>query len=74
MIMVMTMVIDLDHLIANPIYDPNRCGIGFHPLHSFVAIGLYIVLAIIAKTRILGIGLLIHVVLDGIDCLWMRLS
>ena len=74
LVMVLTMVIDLDHLIASPIYDPNRCGIGFHPLHSYVAIGLYIALAIIVKTRIVGIGLLIHVVLDGIDCLWMRLS
>ena len=74
LVMVLTMVIDLDHLIASPIYDPNRCGVGFHPLHSYVAIGLYIALAIIVKTRIVGIGLLIHVVLDGIDCLWMRLS
>ena len=74
LVMVLTMVIDLDHLIASPIYDPNRCGIGFHPLHSYVATGLYIALAIIVKTRIVGIGLLIHVVLDGIDCLWMRLS
>ena len=74
LVMVLTMVIDLDHLIASPIYDPNRCGIGFHPLHSYVAIGLYIALAIIVKTRIVGIGLLIHVVLDGIDCLWIRLS
>ena len=34
-IMVLTLVVDLDHLLADPIYDPERCGIGFHPLHSF---------------------------------------
>ena len=29
----LTMMVDLDHLIADPIFDPQRC-IGFHPLHS----------------------------------------
>ena len=71
--MVMTMVIDLDHLLASPIYDPNRCGIGFHPLHSYGAIGVYALMALVAKTRIVGVGLLIHIALDGLDCLWMDL-
>ena len=31
MIMVLTMAVDLDHLLADPIFDPNRCGLGFHP-------------------------------------------
>ena len=31
--MLATMVVDLDHLLADPILDPQRCGIGFHPLH-----------------------------------------
>ena len=30
--------------MANPVLDPNRCGIGFHPLHSYWAIGLYLLL------------------------------
>lgn len=34
LIMVATMLVDLDHLLAEPVYDPGRCGIGFHPLHS----------------------------------------
>ena len=38
LIMMLTMLVDLDHLLANPIYDPNRCSIGFHPLHSYLAI------------------------------------
>ena len=37
-IMVLTNMVDLDHLLAIPIYDPNRCGIGFHPLHSYLAV------------------------------------
>ncbi|MFQ5630753.1 MAG: DUF6122 family protein, partial [bacterium] len=32
-ILVLTMLVDLDHLLADPIYDPHRCSIGFHPLH-----------------------------------------
>ena len=69
-IMISTMVIDLDHLLATPIFDPNRCSINFHPLHSYYAIGIYILLSIIKKTRILGIGFLIHILADTIDC-WM---
>ena len=34
LIMIATMLIDLDHLLADPIYDPGRCSIGFHPLHQ----------------------------------------
>ncbi len=33
-ILVATMVVDVDHLLADPIYDPQRCSIGFHPLHT----------------------------------------
>ena len=73
LIMVMTMIIDLDHLLADPVYDPNRCGIGFHPLHSCPAIGVYLLFLLIPKIRLMSIGLLIHMVLDGIDCVWLAL-
>lgn len=69
-IMISTILIDLDHLLATPIFDPNRCSINFHPLHSYYAIAIYLLLSIIKKTRILGIGLLIHILADSIDC-WM---
>lgn len=69
--MLLTMVIDLDHLLATPLYDPNRCSIGFHPLHSVYAIGVYCLLSIFPASRIAGIGLLIHMILDGIDCVVM---
>lgn len=67
-IMMCAMLIDLDHLLADPIFDPNRCSIGFHPLHQTPAIVVYGLLLLIPKTRILAIGLLIHIALDGIDC------
>ena len=62
------MIIDVDHLLADPIYDPNRCGLGFHPLHSFPAIGVYGLLLIPNMTRTLGVGLWTHIILDGLDC------
>lgn len=64
-------LIDLDHLLANPVYAPGRCSIGFHPLHTSPAIVVYALLAVSPRTRPLGLGLLIHVGLDGIDCLMM---
>lgn len=69
-IMLSTMLIDLDHLLAIPVFNPSRCSINFHPLHSYYAIGVYVVLSIIKKTRLLGIGFLIHILADTIDC-WM---
>ena len=71
LIMIATMLIDLDHLLASPIFDANRCSINFHPLHSYYAIGLYIVLTFFRKTRLLGIGLCIHIFADWCDCLFM---
>ncbi len=71
LIMVVTMVVDLDHLLASPIYDPTRCSIGSHPLHSYMAICAYFVMAVIPKLRLVGIGLLIHMDVDLVDCLWV---
>jgi hypothetical protein len=68
LILVATMLVDLDHLLADPIYDPNRCSVGFHPLHSYVAIGVYTILLLFPKTRVVAIGLLIHMILDYVDC------
>ena len=67
-IMLSTMLVDLDHLLANPIYDPNRCSIGFHPLHQPWFIAFYFILSFYPKTKFIGIGLVIHMVLDAIDC------
>ena len=62
------MVIDLDHLLATPIYDAGRCSIGFHPLHTLVPMLAYIALMIYPRTRLIGMGLCIHILLDSIDC------
>lgn len=62
------MLVDLDHLVASPIYNPERCSIGFHPLHQPWFVILYFILCFVPKTRLIGIGLIIHMALDAIDC------
>jgi hypothetical protein len=65
-------LIDLDHLLADPIYAPDRCSIGFHPLHTLPAIAVYGAMVVPRRTRLLGIGLLVHIALDALDCVWMH--
>lgn len=67
-IMVLTMLVDVDHLLAEPIFAADRCSIGFHPLHSYTAITGYLLLSLWSVTRLVGLGLLIHMLLDAGDC------
>jgi hypothetical protein len=69
-ILLLTMLVDLDHLLATPLFDPCRCSIGFHPLHSYPAILLYIAGLFYPRTRIVAIGLILHMATDQIDCMW----
>ncbi|MBC8084746.1 MAG: hypothetical protein H7Z21_16225 [Hymenobacter sp.] len=55
------MLIDLDHLLARPIFDP---------LHSFYAIPVYALLLLLPTTQIVAVGLLFHLFTDTMDCLW----
>jgi hypothetical protein len=71
LIMVATMLVDIDHLFSNPIFDPNRCSINNHFLHTYYAMGIYVLFLIPNKTRIIAIGLLFHMLTDWLDCLWM---
>ncbi|OSY88402.1 membrane protein [Tenacibaculum holothuriorum] len=72
LILLATMLVDLDHLLATPIFAPNRCSIGFHPLHTVYAIVVYVFLLFFKKPfNIISIGLLLHMLTDFIDCLFM---
>lgn len=64
-------LIDLDHLLATPVYAPDRCSLGFHPLHSAPAVAAYGAMLLLPQTRLLGLGLSLHIVLDASDCLRM---
>jgi hypothetical protein len=70
-ILIGTMIIDLDHLLANPVFDPTRCSIGFHPLHTGYALTVYTCLLFFRQSRIVAIGLLLHLITDFIDCLFI---
>lgn len=69
-------LIDLDHLLATPMFDPNRCSIGFHPLHTLYAAALYGVMLLVPKwwVRALGLGALWHLVVDYGDCVMQGAS
>lgn len=71
LIMICGMLIDLDHLLANPMFDPNRCSINFHPLHTYYAMIVYVALLFFKKTRLIGLGLVIHIIADTADCALM---
>lgn len=72
LILTLTNAVDLDHLLADPLFDPNRCSIGFHPLHSWAIQPIWLALAIWPRTRMFGVGVLIHMGLDAIDCFFMH--
>jgi hypothetical protein len=73
LVMLSTMVVDLDHLLANPVFDPLRCSIGFHPLHSYLAIAAYLLMLALPRLRFVALGLLIHMGLDGLECIRLAL-
>ena len=70
LILLAGILIDVDHVFADPIFDPNRCSINFHPLHTYWAIAIYMSFLFFKKTRIYGIALITHIVADLADC-WL---
>ena len=70
-VMASCILIDVDHVFATPMFDAHRCSINFHPLHSYAAMVVYVILLCFIKTRILGIGLVVHIVADTVDCAMM---
>lgn len=71
-VFLLTMLIDLDHLLATPVFNPCRCSINFHPMHSYWAIAVYFILLFPKQTRVIAIGLLMHIAADAIDCVMMN--
>lgn len=64
-----TMFVDVDHLLADPIFSSNRCSIDYHPFHSYFAIAAYVFFLLFKKTRIIALGLMMHMITDFIDCM-----
>ena len=64
-----TMLVDLDHLLAKPIFQANRCSINFHPLHTYYAMSIYVILLFLKRPfKLIGLGLVFHMLTDWIDC------
>ena len=73
LIFLLTMLVDLDHLLASPIFESGRCSINFHPLHTYWAMVIYGAGMFFRGTRMISVGLLLHMIFDGIDCILMGL-
>jgi hypothetical protein len=72
LILLATMLVDADHFLADPVFQANRCSIGFHYLHTYYAMIIYFALLFFRKPfNIIGLGLLLHMLTDLIDCLFM---
>jgi hypothetical protein len=72
LIFLCTMLVDLDHLLAVPVFQACRCSIGFHPLHSYIACAVYALALLHPRLRVIAAGLLMHMATDAIDCLFSR--
>lgn len=71
LVMLAANMIDLDHLLADPIFDPKRCSIGFHPLHDWIAALVYVGMLLVPRwwVRAFGLGALWHLAVDWGDCM-----
>jgi hypothetical protein len=72
-LLMLSMLIDLDHLFTLPVFKLGRCSLGNFFLHSYIAIIIYFIFLFIPKLRIIGIGLLIHILIDLIDCIYIKI-
>lgn len=81
LLLLSTMLIDVDHLLARPIFAPNRCSVGTHLLHSYPMVGLYVVMLFLPYERwgwpwwlrVLAVGLTLHILTDWQDFyLWLH--
>lgn len=69
LLMLATMIVDVDHVFANPVFDPNRSSVGFHILHRYPMVLLYFLGTVFLKGnyRIIAVGLLFHMITDFQD-------
>lgn len=69
LVLAAALLLDLDHVLATPMFDPNRCSLNFHPLHTYWAIGGYALLLLPRRTRLWAVGFLLHMALDYLECI-----
>lgn len=70
LLLIATMLVDMDHLLADPMFASDRCSIHFHPWHTYYAMVVYVAMLFFRKpVRVIGIGLLFHMLTDLVDCM-----
>jgi len=70
LILLLTMIIDVDHVFSEPIFQANRCSINYHMFHTHYAAVGYVVLLFLRKPfNIIGLGLVLHLATDFVDCI-----
>ncbi len=70
LILLATMLVDLDHLLVDPIFRADRCSIHFHLLHRYEIWPIYLGMILFrSPIRWIGLGLTWHMLTDLADCL-----
>src|SRR5699024_2188430 len=73
-ICILLRVVDIEHLLADPNYDTDHFRLKYHFMHSYNAIIIYSIAMLYKPTRIIDLCLLLHMITDSIDCIWMYYS
>jgi hypothetical protein len=61
-------LIDLDHIFSSPIYQAGRCSINNHLLHKIYLFPIY-VLGLLTRYRYFFMGIILHLLIDYLGCL-----
>ncbi len=61
-------LIDLDHLLSSPIYEPGRCSINNHLLHSYFMFPLYLI-GLFSRYRYFWASISLHLLIDYLGCI-----
>lgn len=62
-------LIDLDHLLSVPIFAANRCSINNHALHYWLVFPGYL-LGLLTKYRYFFSGIILHLIIDYATCVF----
>ena len=77
--MFLALLVDLDHLLAEPMFDSEMNSINFHLFHKYYFIFIYIIMCFFLyekyglswKWKAVGVGLCLHMIRDWQDfVLW----
>ncbi|WP_237058589.1 DUF6122 family protein [Microbulbifer sediminum] len=70
LIMLAANLVDLDHLFVPAASGPVQCAINSYPLHTMLPISLMGALLFLPwkSVRMLGVGLVTHMLIDGAGC------